>query len=351
MGAEKELLDFLGRNPEGASTSYIAQATGHTRATAAKYLEMMKLQDKVSLREVGKAKLWALGQKRKKILVAEDEVHIRRLVKVILEPENYELFEAKDGKEALERVSEEMPDLIILDLMMPKIDGIEVCRQLKKNALTRKIPVIMLTAKREMADKVVGIRAGADDYLTKPFEPRELRVRVKTFLDREKRERNPITNLPALDSILSKLKNEGNSLDVYYLFFRNLDSYKKYYGFSKTNELIRLTSQIITHSLERLGTKNFAGHDNENNFIIAAESRHAGNLLKEIQAEFESTVPFFYDVDYENADLKNNVIVRVDRNGKMEKIALIQLESRQLKKEDISSAGRLNEALNSIREG
>lgn len=350
MGAENDILEFLGKNPDGASISDIANATGHTRATAAKYLELMKLQNKVNYREVGKAKLWVLAEKRKRILIAEDEEHIRRLVKVILQPENYDFIEAKDGKEALEKVSEEMPDLLILDLMMPKIDGIEVCKQLKKNALTRKIPIIMLTAKREMTDKFIGVRVGADDYLTKPFEPRELRVRVRTFLDKEKRERNTITNLPTFDFVLNKLKDLDKNLDVYYLFFKNLDLYKRSYGFYKTNELIRLTSQIITHNLERLSTKNFVGHDDENNFIIAVENTLAKNLLKEIQNEFESTIPFFYDVDYENVDLKSDVIVKIDRKGKVEKIPLIQFNIKQLKREDIENISKLNERLKQMKE-
>ncbi|MBI2654738.1 response regulator [Candidatus Woesearchaeota archaeon] len=344
MGAEKDILEFLGKNLEGASISDIADATGHTRATAAKYLELMKLQNKVDYREIGKTKLWVLTGKRKRILIAEDEDHIRRLVKVILEQDNYDFVEAKDGKDALEKVSEHMPDLIILDLMMPKIDGIEVCEQLKKNALTRKIPVIMLTAKREMSDKVVGTRVGADDYLTKPFEPRELRVRVRTFLDKEKRERNPITNLPTFEHVASKLKNLEKNLDVYYLFFKNLVLYKKYYGFSKTNELIRLTSQIITHILERFSTNNFVGHDDENNFILAVENNRAKNVLKEIKNEFESTIPFFYDMDYENIDFKNDIITKLDSAGKIEKLALIQLDIKQLKREDINK-----DNLNKIR--
>lgn len=350
MGAEKDIIDLLSKKPEGASISDIAESTGHTRATAAKYLELMKLQNKVNYREVGKAKLWVLAEKRKRILIAEDEEHIRRLVKVILAQENYDFIEAKDGKEALEKVSEEMPDLIILDLMMPKIDGVEVCKQLKKNALTRKIPIIMLTAKREMTDKFVGIKVGADDYLTKPFEPRELRVRVRTFLDKERRERNRITNLPTFDFVLNKLKDLDKNLDVYYLFFKNLDLYKKIYGFYKTNELVRLTSQIITHNLERLSTKNFVGHDDENNFIIGIEIGHSKNIIKEISNEFESTIPFFYDVDYENVDLKNNMIIKIGRKGKVEKIPLIQFNIKQLKKEDIENINKSNEKLKLIKE-
>ena len=158
MGAENDIMEFLRAKPEGASITEISGATGHTRATAAKYLEMMNLQNRVAFREIGKAKLWAVAEKRKKILIAEDEEHIRRLVKAILGQEKYDIIEAKDGREALEKVSEEMPDLIILDLMMPKVDGIEVCRQLKSNALTKKIPIIMLTAKTEMTDKIPFLR-------------------------------------------------------------------------------------------------------------------------------------------------------------------------------------------------
>ena len=350
MEPENDILRFLGSSASGASTSEISNATGHTRATIAKYLELMKLQGKVSLREVGKAKVWVLANKAKKILIAEDEEHIRRLVKVILGKEDYEFLEAKDGKEALERASE-MPDLIILDVMMPKMDGVEVCMQLKGNALTRKIPIIMLTAKGEMSDKVVGIRAGADDYLTKPFEPRELRERVKTFLDRETRERSPITNLPNIGLTFNKLRENRGKLAFYYLFFRNIDIYRKTYGISKTNEIVRLASQIITHSLERIAENNFAGHDSDGNFILGIEMRNAANVLKNIRSELESTVPFFYDADYENIDFKKNLLIKTGAGGKTEKIALVQLEIKQLNTDDISGIEKLNQKLDDLRRG
>lgn len=348
MEPENDIMGFLGNNPDGMSTSDIAQSTGHTRATIAKYLEMMKLQGKVSLREVGKAKVWVSANKTRRILVAEDEGHIRRLITVILGKENYEFTEAKDGKEALEKASE-MPDLIILDLMMPKIDGIEVCRQLKNNALTRKIPVLMLTAKGEMSDKVVGIRAGADDYLTKPFEPRELRIRVGTFFDRGKKERNPVTNLPGFEQVFSRLKEGGEGLNAYYIFFRNLGLYRKTYGLSKTNELIRLAAQVITHSLEKISETNFVGHDSENNFILAIKTRDAQNVLKNIRGELESTIPFFYDTDCENIDFKKNLLMKMGAGGKIEKIALVQLDVKQLDADDVADIGKLSRKLGQMR--
>ncbi len=334
MGAQEDIHDFIETKKDGASISEIAGSTGHTRATIAKYLELMKLQNKLKLREVGRSKLWTFAESGKKVLIAEDDEHIRRLIKTILVLDNYRLIEAKDGKEALEKVSDEMPDLIILDLMMPKIDGIEVCSQLKKNALTRKIPIIMLTAKREMKDKVVGITAGADDYLTKPFEPRELRERVKTFLESENRERNPVTNLPSFDYSFVKLRKMEKNTSAYYIFFRNLDLYKKIYGFLKANEVVRLTSQIITHNLERLSSNNFAGHDSGNNFIIWVESGRASSVLKEIKIEFDSTIPFFYESDYEEIDSKSNVLVKTDRKGVTSRIPILQLEIIQLKRDE-----------------
>ncbi len=329
MGVEKTIIGLLSKRPEGVSISDISSFTGHTRATAAKYLELMKLQNKVDLREVGKAKLWVLTDKVKKILIAEDEDNIRKLIKIILSKGEYALIEARDGEEALEKVSEEMPDLIVLDLMMPKIDGVEVCRQIKKNALTKKIPVIMLTAKREMKDKVIGITVGADDYLTKPFDPRELRVRVKTFLDQGNKDRNSITNLPIVYDVVKKIKSLDSKLEAYSITFKNLEVYKKNYGFSKTDELIRLTSQIITHILDKLSEKSFAGHIGHD-IMVAVEKDRAKDVSKEIINEFESTVPFFYDADYENIDFKKNLILKTDRKGKIGKIPLIQLDIKKM---------------------
>lgn len=119
-----------------------------------------------------------------KILVVDDEERIRRLLRMYLERENYEVEEAEDGKEALEKSLEEDYDLIILDLMMPEMDGIEVCKRLRDKKAT---PVIMLTAKGEEANRVQGFEVGTDDYIVKPFSPREVVLRVKALLRRSSR--------------------------------------------------------------------------------------------------------------------------------------------------------------------
>lgn len=116
-----------------------------------------------------------------KILVVDDEKEIRNLIEIYLKNEGYEVIKARDGEEALEILEKEDIHLIILDIMMPKIDGIEVCKRVRENL---SIPILMLSAKSEDMDKIQGIMTGADDYLTKPFNPLELSVRVKAILRR-----------------------------------------------------------------------------------------------------------------------------------------------------------------------
>ncbi|MBI4490904.1 MAG: response regulator transcription factor [Deltaproteobacteria bacterium] len=120
----------------------------------------------------------------KKILVVEDEPDIRKLVRYNLTQERFEVLEAEDGEKALKIVQRERPQLIILDLMLPGLSGLELCRSLRERTETAHLPILMLTAKAGEADRVVGLEMGADDYLTKPFSPRELVARVKAILRR-----------------------------------------------------------------------------------------------------------------------------------------------------------------------
>jgi two-component system alkaline phosphatase synthesis response regulator PhoP len=118
------------------------------------------------------------------IAIIEDESNIVELVKYNLDREGYHTISANNGKKGLELVRQELPDLVILDLMMPEMDGITVCKQLRADAQTKSIPIIILTAKSEEADRVLGLEMGADDYVTKPFSPRELVARVRAVLRR-----------------------------------------------------------------------------------------------------------------------------------------------------------------------
>jgi len=144
---------------------------------------------------------------KEKILVVEDEKDIVKMLEYNLKKESFRTAAAYDGEEGLEKALSEHPDLIILDLMLPGMDGLEVCKSLKSKNKTSGIPIIMLTAKAQEADKVVGLELGADDYVTKPFSPRELLARVKAVLrrGREKGEEKDILKIGYLEIDFSKI--------------------------------------------------------------------------------------------------------------------------------------------------
>ena len=154
--------------------------------------------------------------KKAKILVVDDEKDIIELVRYNLEKEGFKVISAMDGEKALEIVSREEPEIIILDLMLPGIDGLDVCRELKRNDPTSSIPIIMLTAKGEESDIVIGLGLGADDYITKPFSPRVLVARVKAVLRRieSKKEEDKLMriNQLSIDLVRHQVTYRGKTL-------------------------------------------------------------------------------------------------------------------------------------------
>lgn len=145
---------------------------------------------------------------KEKILIVEDEKDILKMVEYNLKKDGYRTVSARDGEDAIEMAHSEHPDLILLDLMLPGIDGLEVCKQLKRESKTAGIPIIMVTAKTQESDKVVGLELGADDYVTKPFSVRELLARVKAVLRRahEKEKLPELLNLGDLTIDFSKIE-------------------------------------------------------------------------------------------------------------------------------------------------
>ena len=124
------------------------------------------------------------GMKKPKIVAIEDEVDILEVINYNLSKEGFDVCSALDGEEGLALIKKEVPDLVLLDLMLPGLDGIEICRKLKTDYSTRSIPIIMVTAKGEESDIVLGLGMGADDYMVKPFRPRELMARIRSVLRR-----------------------------------------------------------------------------------------------------------------------------------------------------------------------
>ncbi|MDO5742019.1 MAG: response regulator YycF [Vagococcus sp.] len=173
----------------------------------------------------------------KKILVVDDEKPISDIVKFNLSKEGYDVYTAYDGEEAIEQAEEVVPDLILLDLMLPKIDGLEVCRQIRKK---HDMPIIMVTAKDSEIDKVLGLELGADDYVTKPFSNRELIARVKANLRRQG---------AAVAS--AEEENDNNELEV-----GDLTIHPDAYIVSKRGEKIELTHrefELLHYLAKHLG--------------------------------------------------------------------------------------------------
>ena len=171
-----------------------------------------------------------------RVLVVDDEEDIRDVLKITLEAEKYEVIEAENGEEALKIIAQKTPDLVLLDYKMPKMDGRTLCNLIKKDLLLAHLPIIMVTGKGEINDRIEGIDAGADDYVVKPFEPKELLARIRMVLRRTKRdlEANPLTRLPGNVAILNELSNCIEKKAPYAVCYVDLDKFKAYndkYGF------------------------------------------------------------------------------------------------------------------------
>ena len=255
---------------------------------------------------------------KEKILIVDDDPYILGMVKLILENEQYEIIEAKDGREALDKIRQSAPpSLIILDYMMPVMDGLEVCMKLRKDTLCRHIPIIMLTAKGELTDKVRGIDAGVDDYIVKPFEPQELLARVKMILRRTSRslDANPLTKLPGNVSIINEIQQRVDRKELFSVCHIDLRQFKAFndkYGFEHGDRVIRETSQIIIRDVQELGNADdFIGHIGGDDFIIITTPNVVDRICTKIIKDFDTTIPNFYN----EQDKRKGYIVSQDRQG------------------------------------
>lgn len=183
---EKELLNVLKQGK--LTTTEIVGRVNMSKATALKYLDGMKEKNLVDDEEIGTAKIWFLKteeeivQNKIKVLVADDDKNIINIIRYSLDSDQFEVLEAANGKEALGMVFTRSPDILILDIMMPELDGYMVCKELKEHDSTKNLPIIILSAKASVDDKIKAMGLGIDDYMIKPFDPRELEARIKMRL-------------------------------------------------------------------------------------------------------------------------------------------------------------------------
>jgi diguanylate cyclase (GGDEF)-like protein len=261
------------------------------------------------------------------ILVVDDDPDIARFVEVNLRSAGYDVAVAGDGEEALEKAGAVRPDLVLLDVMMPRIDGFEVAQRLRKNPQTANTSIIMLTAKALSADKVTGLQSGADDYIIKPFDPIELLARVKGTLRRAKEMRNlsPLTGLPGNIRIQEEIERqvrEGRPFAVLYCDLDNFKAYNDRQGFVRGDRLIQAVSRIVQEAIADLdGADGFVGHVGGDDFVAVVRPEVAEEASKRICRRFDEVRAEYYDPE----DLERGYVRLEDRRGVLQDIPLVAI--------------------------
>ncbi|MGE5309352.1 MAG: response regulator [Deltaproteobacteria bacterium] len=262
-----------------------------------------------------------------RILVVDDEDDIRDVLRITLEGEGYEVIEATNGEEGLTAINKQAPDLVLLDYKMPRMTGLEVCQKIKKDLLLRHLPVIMVTGKGEVHDKIDGIDSGADDYIVKPFEPKELLARIRMVIRRTVRdlEANPLTRLPGNVSILNELSQRLAGKELFAVCYIDLDKFKAYndtYGFEHGDEVIKETARILIKAVQEAGAADdFIGHIGGDDYVIVCSLPESEKISQKIIDLFDFAVPMFYN----ETDRANGYIVAKDRQGVERKIPLLSI--------------------------
>lgn len=237
---------------------------------------------------------------KSRLLIVEDDVDIANMLEIYFGGLHYEVDIAGRGSEALEKTRQRLPHLIVLDIMLPDIDGYEVCRILRTHTRTSHIPVIFLTQKDERSDKLQGLELGADDYITKPFDIEELRLRVYNAIARSERESltDPHTNLPSGQLIEEKLRQiirqDGwGFLDIR---LKNFDSFKEAYGFVASDNVLRYAASLLGEVVDEFGTINdFIGHTGNDHFIIITTEDCASPVKEQLVARFSEEILTHYN--------------------------------------------------------
>ena len=235
-----------------------------------------------------------------RLLVVEDDIDIGNMLKIYFSGMDFEVDVAMRGSDALEKTKQVLPHLIVLDIMLPDIDGYEVCRNLRTNMRTSHIPVIFLTQKDERSDKLQGLELGADDYITKPFDIEELKLRGQGAIRRSERESltDPRSGRPAGRLIEDQLRRiirlKGWALlDT---GINHFEPFKNVYGFVAGDDVIRFTSMLIGEVVDEIGTtSDFIGHAGGDNFIVITTEEKAETIKARLKERFDNEVLTHYN--------------------------------------------------------
>jgi PleD family two-component response regulator len=237
------------------------------------------------------------------------------------------VIEAANGSDAVLVAREQLPDLLLLDVMMPDLDGYEVCRQLRSSFGTRHIPIVMLTARSEVSDKVRGLEGGANDYVTKPWDNRELVLRVRNVLEwsAQQRAASPLTGLPGNHSINDEIRSRLSSGQPFSLLQLDIDHFKAfndYYGYSRGDQAIQMLAQVLTESVLRHGgPESFVGHIGGDDFVVITTPEGAEPLGETILEWFNTASRDLYDAE----DRERGYVEVLNRRHVVERFPLMSL--------------------------
>ena len=249
------------------------------------------------------------------------------MVRDVLTSAGHEVDTAPDGPSALAAIARREPDLLVLDLAMPHMTGIEVCRAVKRNPFQARIPILMLTAHGDVEHKVAGLEAGADDYLAKPFDPRELRARIVAMLRLVRREgdRNPTSGLPGGKAIEEEIARRAASGEHFAVCYIDLDHFKPFadtFGFTAADTVIREMGAAIHAAVEATGRpRDFVGHIGGDDFVVVCEVGQAERIAHECAARFRAVAVRAVGEDI----VRRGHFLGIDRDGKAREFPIARL--------------------------
>lgn len=261
-----------------------------------------------------------------RLLVVEDDKDISNILHIYFSGQGFEVDIAPRGSTALEKTRHTLPNLIILDIMLPDIDGFEVCRILRTNIRTSHVPVIFLTQKDERSDKLAGLELGADDYVTKPFDIEEVRLRVQRAITRAEQQSltDPRSGLPAGRLIEEQLRRIIRQQNWAYMDVRinHFEPFKETYGFVAGDDVLRFTAMLIGEVLDELGTANdFIGHAGGDSFVIITAAEVVSAIKERLKRRFAEAVLSHYSF----LDREQGFIRTIDKEGQVEQAPLMKL--------------------------
>ncbi len=237
-----------------------------------------------------------------KIMIVEDDPDTLFMLRSYFEKQGYEVWTVTHGRIALKVSSKRLPDVIILDIILPDIDGYEVCRRLRDDLRTQHIPIIFLTQKGERDDRITGLEIGGDDYITKPFSIEELKLRVQNALrqSRYQLSTDPGTGLPSGRLIEEQLRELIRKSDwaLLYIGITGFETYNEVYGFLTAKYVLSFISDALKDTVGELGTTNdFIGHTGKDDFIVITAIDRAQAIKNDIVERFDQVLKAFYSVD------------------------------------------------------